>query len=47
VALCGIVIMIGRIHKSDPMTIQIGVVVKDPALARMLLRSLRSQLDGG
>jgi hypothetical protein len=45
VSRCGLVIMIGRIHQSDRMTIQIGVVVmvKEPALARKLLRS---QLDG-
>ena len=45
VSRCGLVIMLGRIHQSDRMTIQIGVVVmvKEPALARKLLKS---QLDG-
>jgi hypothetical protein len=32
----------GWIHQSDRLTIQIGLVVKEPALARTLLRS---QLD--
>jgi hypothetical protein len=39
----GFVIMIGRIHQSDSMTIQIEVVVKEPALAQKLPRS---QFDG-
>jgi hypothetical protein len=37
VARCGLDIMIAPTHQSDRMTIQIGVVVKEPALVRKLL----------
>ena len=39
----GFVMMIGRMHQSDSMTKQIGVMVKELALAQELLRP---QLNG-
>ena len=41
----GFVIMIGRIHQSDSTTIQIEVVVKEPALAQKLPRSNSTEGD--